>query len=504
MENIVATLDIGSSKIVAMVAGKVGGQYNIIASETLRLEVEDQSKALVRRGVISDVSLAAEAISDVLQKLNKKLSGHQLRLQKIYIGYGGQGLSTKTLDLKREIEGTVVTEDLDSIHDEMYELTEQNKTKGTRSFFKSYFLDGIEDGEPLGKTCTTLECRYLLLTGHVCDGLKEKVEERTGGGITVEGMLVSAEATAFAVLEEHERKEGCVLVEIGAGVTTVSIYHGNGIKFLTTVPVGGLAVTKDICSLKIPFAEAENHKITTGRAQNAFKDSVVDDNLSEEEKKLKALNDVISARVKEIAVNVREQVIMSGHVKCVRSVVITGGGSSLSGLEGVFREITDLPVRTAIPRRFFVKQDLEESLDAANSAVIGMFAMVSENCCRRMDTPTENKGNGGWFKTTLTDLFTSSTATPNQSEVFTSKEQKERQRIEAIEKRNKEKAELERKEAERKEQERIRREEKSRKDKGPRGHKKKSILSRVYDSASRTLFDEPPIGDNKTDDGSGN
>jgi cell division protein FtsA len=535
-EHIVATVDIGSSKIVAMAARKMPGQYNIIASETQTLDVEDQTKALVKRGLITDISLLANIIAEILRKLNKKIEEQQLRLEKIYIGYGGQGLHTKICPLELEVDGVIDMSDIDLLK---YKLDEHPDHKNIRRYFHSYFLDGKHEKEPVGKTCSKLECRYLLLTGHVCEQLRAKIEERTGGSIKVEEILVSPEATAYAVLEDNERKEGCALVEIGAGITTVSIYHGNELKFLNTIPLGGLAITKDICSLKIPFAEAENHKIKNGDAQKISKDKINIDNPTEEEK-LKALNNIIAARVKEIAVNVHEQIIKSRLAEHVQIIVITGGSSSLSGLEGIFGENTDRPVRTAIPRRTFVKQDSGESLNPANSAVVGMFAMAKEICCKHINPiqppatpappkepaatidpepvqPEPAKTKSGGFWATIWDNIGEAI---NQSETYISPEEKEKQRqkqkeseAEAALKKAAQAAERERitkaRQEEKLEKERRKKEEEERKQKEREAKVKQpgifDKLDKLNNKISEKLFEEEePINSNKINNNSNN
>ncbi|MDR1371638.1 MAG: pilus assembly protein PilM [Dysgonamonadaceae bacterium] len=522
MEQIIAAVDIGTSKIVAMAARKTPSAYAIIASETRTLDTED-AKALVVRGLITDIAATAKIITDVLHKLGQRLEEQQLRLEKVYVGYGGQGLHTESFTLKRNMAGAeIAEEDLQSFSDE---LGEYPGYSNIRSFLSSYFLDGRQETDITGKTCDKLENRCLLLTGHNNnDELKKQIDLRSGGKYRVEKVLVSPEATAYSVLEENEWKDGCALVETGAGVTVVSIHHNNELKFMSTVPIGGQAITKDICSLKIPFAEAENHKIKYGDTTNISSEPV-DVNLLTEEEKLQALNNIVAARVKEIAGNVYEQIVYSRLAEYVNSLVITGGGASLKGLDVIFRDITGMQVRIAAPKRTFVKQDMEESLNPANAAVIGMFGMATENCCKEIvkrtvvttqDTNDEPQGTsvinavgklGHWAKT----LFDQSeTEKPKQSEVPVSLEEKEQQRIEkekhkmeearekaerdaqkAQEKLERERAEQERK----KEKEEARLAENKRKqelaEKKRREKEKNENQPSLFEKLAETLFTDP-------------
>jgi cell division protein FtsA len=384
-EKTAVVVDIGTSKIVAMAAKKIYTEYTILASETAWLDLDDPTKALTKRGVITNQEGVARTVADLLKRMNLELQKKSLKIERVYIGYGGQGLHTEMFIVERNFDGdTVMPEDIESINEQ---LNEHPNYQNIRKFVPEYFLDGELNLSPEGKTCKKLEARMLLIMGHKADNLKRMIENRTSG-MTVEDMLVSPEGSAFSVLDERERTEGCALVEVGAGVTTVSIYHDRALRFMATIPLGGYAITKDVCSLKVPFDEAEEHKKKYGMAGMATENRKISEEEPTEEEKLQVLNNAISWRTLEIARNVEEQINESGLKERVRYIVLTGGSAALQGMDTVFENITGKKVRRAGADRTFVKQSNGETHQMGNSAVIGMFAMATEACCGEIEKET--------------------------------------------------------------------------------------------------------------------
>jgi cell division protein FtsA len=396
-EKTAVVVDIGTSKIVAMAAKKDAGLYCIYACESRQLETEDAQRALVRRGVIIDPEGVGKIVVDLLRSIKRSLEEKKLRVERAYIGFGGQGLHTEELMMKLEIDGVIAQQDIDSLKEN---LRSQAVYPKIRRRYTNYFLDGRAEISPIDKSCRTLETSYRFIVGHCSPELKAFVESRSFG-IKIEDLLVSPEGSAFATLEDRERITGCALVEMGAGVTTVSIYHDKELKFMSTIPLGGLAITNDLCRLGIPFAEAESYKINYGVASLSVESEYDAKKTNEEiahtdEEKLHALNNAISWRAIEIVRNVDEQILNSGFSEYVNSIVLTGGGSALAGIESIFSEVTHKAIRKAEPKRFFVKQSSEETHRPGNAAVIGMLALASEECCSEIIDKTSpvDKQNG--------------------------------------------------------------------------------------------------------------
>jgi len=389
-----------------MAARKEAGQFVILASESSPINMEDTQKSPVKRGVIIDAEKVGKTAADLVRSLNRKLYDEKsLKIERFYLGYGGQGLHNEQCTICRNIGGeTVTNEDLESVDEQIRE----NPTYANiiSKFVPYYYLDGVLTPDPVGHTCQRLEVRYQLLVGHKVEGLREIIQSRTPG-ISLESFLASPTATAYSTLDKDELENGCALVEIGAGVTTLSIYRNNNLMFLVTIPLGGYSITHDICSLKnsIPFDEAETQKVRYGEAYPKI-DISPKKELKTEEESLRQINNVISWRVHEIARNVDEQIIRSGFGEFVNSIVLTGGTSQLKGIDEVFRHITGKPVRRTASARTFVKQSVDEVHDAANVAAIGMFALAKDDveCCTEIQ------------KTNAPTSTTTSAATPTTTE----------------------------------------------------------------------------------------
>lgn len=160
--------------------------------------------------------------------------------------------------------------------------------------------------------------------------------------IKIADLLIAPLVTANAVLSESERRSGCALVDFGADTTTISVYKGNILRFMTVLPLGGNCITRDITSLRIEEEEAEALKITYADATYEEEgEEKATCQLEDEERtiELGILNDIIGARVEEIIDNVWNQIQLSGYDdKLLAGIIITGGTANLKNLDEVLRK----------------------------------------------------------------------------------------------------------------------------------------------------------------------
>jgi cell division protein FtsA len=430
MEQFIAALDLGTSKIIAMIAKKnLNDALSILHVEKV------SSETAIKRGSVHNRESVSRKISEIIQKLNAQISPSNQTIEKIYVGIGGQALHSEQYILKKEVEGgTVTTELIDAIEEEQL----QNRTDNIReSFPPEYYLDGELEPHPVGSTGTTIEARFQLIWGHPLAKLKEAIEEKTK--VQVADFFVTPLATAEAVLREDEKKSGCALVELGAGLTYVSIYKDDVLKYLATIPLGGAAITKDICSLDISLKEAEAFKINYGSAVAGTEEPEDGSEQSSETGEFK-LKKVVEARVAEILANVKEQIRLSGYEQSIGKIVITGGGASLKDLPEAIKDKTGKDVRLAIAKKSLVNQAPEWSQQPANASVIGLLTLGTANCLKKKEVVIPRPS------------VTQTSFLPNDSEIESnSKEEREKREKERREREKAERAEKERKDRERKE-----------------------------------------------------
>ena len=157
----------------------------------------------------------------------------------------------------------------------------------------------------------------------------------------LKGFITLPVALADAMLTEDERTLGCMLVDLGAETTTVSIYRKGALEYLNTIPLGGRNLSLDISALGIREEVAERIKKNIEHPLRPTADPVTIDGIKSSD----AANYIL-ARTGEIIANITNQVSNAGlTLSDVRTIVITGGGAMLKGIDTVIAENTGLPVR---------------------------------------------------------------------------------------------------------------------------------------------------------------
>jgi cell division protein FtsA len=329
----------------------------------------------------------------LIRKLSRRL---EPQIEKVYVGVGGQSLRTVPYSVSLKVGGIVTQEIINSLWEECRRY-EPEVVEILDIVYPEFYLDGKLESNPRGISCKTIEAKFQLIVGRpsLKNYLRKSVEEKAG--ITIAGFFILPLATASAVLSDTEKDLGCALVEFGAGITYLSVYKEGLLRYLVSIPLGGNIITKDICDLGILEKDAEELKISLG---NALPEQEVDankngteNNISDDDKKVRDLNIIIEARTDEIIANIIEQLKQSGYDSLLRSgIVITGGGASLNNLRLSLQKKTGKDVRLSTARKTLVNQAAEITGQPANSAVIGLLSLSKENCAKKEEAPKITPG----------------------------------------------------------------------------------------------------------------
>ncbi|GHT59652.1 cell division protein FtsA [Bacteroidia bacterium] len=387
MEQHIVAIDPGTSKMIAMIAKKeASGKISISRTEKM------DSENAIRRGCVYNVDAAAEKTANLISRLNRDYAMPKLRapIEKVYVSIGGQSMHTERYSIRKQIENGLmidrpllnkIEEEAKQYKPELYEVLEILPPE--------YYVDGQLNASPRGTTASSIEARYQLIVVSN-PNLKNLIRRAIPEKIEIVKYIVAPLATAAAVLEKKEKELGCALVEFGAGVTYVSIYKSGILRYLVTIPLGGLAITKDIRCLNVSEEEAENLKKNYGSAIADLEDVrkiTIDEGLStSREIEVRNLNAIIEARMDEILENVIHQIQESGYGDSLGSgIVITGGGAMLRHLEDSFRNKTNRNIRLACPTATGTNQP------ADYSTIIGLLTLAKKDC---VDPSTKEKG--GW------------------------------------------------------------------------------------------------------------
>ncbi|MDR1632413.1 MAG: cell division protein FtsA [Dysgonamonadaceae bacterium] len=375
MEQYIVAIDPGTSKMTAMIARKeVGGKISILRTEQV------DSENCIKRGCIYNGDAAAEKAAYLINRLNEDYAMPKLSapIKQVYVSIGGQSLHIEQHSIRKQVETetieqrllTEIEDEIKQYKPELYEVLEILPAE--------YYVDGQLTDSPRGTTASSVEARYRLIvvSSH---NLKMLIKKAIPEKIEIAGYIVAPLATAAAVLDKKEKDLGCALVEFGAGVTYISIYKSGKLKYLVTIPLGSLVITKDIRCLNVSEDEAENLKRKYGSAILNWEDVskiTLDEGLNTERKiEVRNLNTIVEARTDEILANVVHQINKSGYADSLASgIIITGGGATLQHLEDSFKNKVNKNLRLAYPTANGKSQSAEDS------TIIGLLTLAKYGC----------------------------------------------------------------------------------------------------------------------------
>ncbi len=350
MGDLVVSLDVGTHKICTIV-GEVRPEDVYVVG--LGIEPSDGMK----KGVVNDVGALSSAIAKSVRKAEKS-SGYDIN--RAFVSVAGSHISSLTSRGLATIVGSrsVGPEDLDKAMSVARNIAIPHNREILHVVPRSYTLDGQEGiRSPLGMHCFRLEVDAHIITASTTSlaNLEDAVES---AGVLVDRFILNPLAAGDAVLTDHEREMGAVVIDIGGGTTDLAIFIDGTVWHTAIIPVGGNHVTQDITYwMRVPFGLAEQVKIQRGHADmNAVSESEVfpvepfgGEILPVSRRDLAM---VIEARFEEIFELLEKEIKRSGYAGLLRAgAVITGGSSQLPGYRDLASRILSMPVRLAHPER---------------------------------------------------------------------------------------------------------------------------------------------------------
>jgi cell division protein FtsA len=207
---------------------------------------------------------------------------------------------------------------------------------------EEYKVDLQYQNDPVGIQASRLEGNFLniLWRRSFYRNLNKSFDN---AGIAIAETYLAPLVMADNVLTEAEKRAGCVLVDLGAETTTVSVYYRDKLRSIAVIPLGGDNITKDLESLQMEACEAERMKLKYSSAITDVADIdptailPIDSNRSVESRRF---IEVVEARTLEIIENVKSFIPSEYIDKLLGGIIITGGGSNMTNIEKAFREIT--------------------------------------------------------------------------------------------------------------------------------------------------------------------
>ncbi len=378
MAEFIVAIELGSSKITG-----IAGKKNLDGSISVNAVVKENASQCIRKGVVYNIDKTGQCLTNIITKLKKQLK-HEI--SHVYVGVGGQSIRSVKNVIVKELPGeTIITSDMiNELMDANRNMTYQEQ-EILDAATQEYKVDNQYSIDPVGIKANHLEGNFLniLWRKSFYDNLNNCFEK---AGIAIAEMYLAPLALADSVLTEAEKRGGCVLVDLGADTTTISVYYKNILRHLAVLPIGSANITKDIASLQLEEKDAEAMKL---KYASAYTDNnEIDNNLSyplDADRTIESRKfiEIVEARVEEIIENVIYQIPPEFIDKLLGGFILTGGGSNLRNIERAFRNHTHVnKIRIAQ----FVSHTItsgDADINAKNgtmNTILGLLAKGDMNC----------------------------------------------------------------------------------------------------------------------------
>jgi cell division protein FtsA len=349
-KNLIVGLDIGTSKIVCIVAEvQPEGTLEIIGMGS------HPSKGL-RRGVVVNIEHTVNAIQRALEEAELMAD---CKIREVYTGIAGNHIRSFNSHGMVAIKDKEISQiDVERVIDTARAVNIPMDQQILHTIPQEFVVDGQEDvKDPLGMSAVRLEVRVHMVTGAV-SAAQNIVKCVRRCGIEVSDLVLQPLASAMAVLTEDEKELGVCLVDIGGGTTDIAVFTDGAIRHTAVIPVAGDQVNNDIAvALRTPPKEAEDLKIRHGCALRQLadaRDMIEVPGVGDRPAKTlsrQTLAEFIEPRMEELYSLVQAELRRSGFEELLSSgIVITGGTAAMQGMVELGEEVFHMPVRLGFPR----------------------------------------------------------------------------------------------------------------------------------------------------------
>lgn len=389
-KNIIVGLDIGTSKVVAIV-GEVKDDETI---EIIGLG-SHPSRGL-KKGVVVDIESTVQSIQRAVEEA-ELMAG--VEIDRVYAGIAGSHVSSLNSHGIVAIKDREVTHaDVERVIDAARAVPIPADQKILHILPQEFIIDnqeGIHD--PVGMSGVRLEARVHMVTGAV-SAAQNIVKCVRRCGLEVEDLILEQLASSYSVLEEDEKDLGVCLVDIGGGTTDIAVFTGGSIRHTGVIPIAGDQVTNDIAvALRTPTQHAEEIKLKYACAltQLASPDDTIEvpsiGDRPPRRLSRQTLAEVVEPRYEELLTLIHNELRRSGFEDLVAGgVVMTGGSSKMEGLIDLAEEVFHMPVRLGVPR--YVTGLVDVVRNPIHATGVGLLLFGYRNRAVRLP---EASGSGG-------------------------------------------------------------------------------------------------------------
>ncbi|MGB5776317.1 MAG: cell division protein FtsA [Sedimenticolaceae bacterium] len=389
-KNIIVGLDIGTSKVVAIV-GEVRQDNEIEI-----IGIGSHPSRGLKKGVVVNIESTVQSIQRAVEEA-ELMAG--VEIDSVFAGIAGSHVSSlNSHGIVPIKDGEVSHTDVERVIDAARAVAIPADQKILHILPQEFIIDnqeGIHD--PVGMSGVRLEARVPMVTGAV-SAAQNIVKCVRRCGLEVEDLILEQLASSYSVLEDDEKDLGVCLVDIGGGTTDIAVFTGGSIRHTAVIPIAGDQVTNDIAvALRTPTQHAEEIKLKYACAltQLASPDETIEvpsiGDRPPRRLSRQTLAEVVEPRYEELLTLIQAELRRSGYEDLVAGgVVLTGGSSKMEGLIDLAEEVFHMPVRLGIPQ--YVTGLVDVVRNPIHATGVGLLLFGYRN--RAMRVP-ELSGGGG-------------------------------------------------------------------------------------------------------------
>src|SRR4030095_14947858 len=375
-DNIIASIDVGTTKICVLIARKMGDQLEIIG-------IGKSPSHGLQKGVVVDIAKTVNAIAYAVKEAEMMA---EMPIDLAYIGIsGGHINSVNSSGVVPIKHGQIKQSDVAHVLEAAQAISIPEGRQILHVLPQYFVINGTDQvHDPVGMHAVRLEV-YAHIIMRSVSSVQNLLNCCQSAGVQVADIILEQLASADALLSEDERELGVGVIDIGGGTSDVAFYKNSTVRHTMVLPVAGNHVTNDIAiGLRIMKNEAERVKKRYGFAVSNLIESeelVEVEMIQGEDLQVIRLSDlvlIIESRMRELFTLVNNE-IKQYHLQqfMTNGIVLTGGGSLLTGARELAEEIFDCPVRIGKPRVLF---DLVETLQSPLYATgYGLLVHVLNN-----------------------------------------------------------------------------------------------------------------------------
>ncbi|MCU0869793.1 MAG: cell division protein FtsA [Burkholderiales bacterium] len=382
--NLIVGLDIGTSKITAIVAeARPDGSFEVVGTGS------SPSRGL-KKGVVVNIDSTVSSIQRAIEEAELMAN---CKIEQVYTGIAGSHIrsfnSTGMVPIK---DREVTQQDVDRVIETARAVNIPTDQQVLHVLNQEFVIDGQEDvRQPIGMNGVRLEVKVHIVTGAV-SAAQNIVKCVRRCGLDVRDLVLQPLASATATLSDDEKDLGVALIDIGGGTSDIAVFTRGAIRHTAVIPIAGDQITNDIAmALRTPTKDAESIKIHHGSALRQLAsagDMIEVPGVGDREPRSmsrQTLAEVIEPRVEELFGLIQAELRRTGYEDLLSSgIVLTGGTAAMQGMVELGEEVFHLPVRLGIPRYDGPLADYVRSPRSATG--VGLLQVAMEEQRRREAT----------------------------------------------------------------------------------------------------------------------